>query len=170
MLRFSKHALFATGLLSVLSFTHSAHAANPLEQIVSQEVDKYQQRGKELLNPEEQHRNRHDGSNQQRHHGHDRHDDDGYRNKAKSCNDERNFRSVQGSTHTRLKFVNNTNQEVRTYWLDYNGRRVFYKAIPPHGRYTQPTFQTHPWVVSDTHDNCLHIFVSSQPVSSVHIR
>jgi hypothetical protein len=170
MLHSSKYALIATGLLSVLSFTHSAHAANPLEQIVSQEVDKYQQRGKERVNQEEQHRNRHDDRNKQGHHGHDRHDHDGDRNNAKSCNDERNFRSVQGSVHTSLKFTNNTRQEVRTYWLDYNGRRVFYKAIPPHGQYTQPTFQTHPWVVTDTRDNCLHIFVSNQPAASVDIR
>ena len=164
MQTFRKHALIALGVLTLASFANIANAANPLEQI-NQEVDKYQQRGRERGDEVDQFR--HD-----REHGRKRHDHEGQQQSgaSSSCRDERNLRSVQGNVHTSMKFLNNSNQEVRTYWLDYSGRRVFYKAIPPHGQYTQPTFQTHPWVVTDTRDNCMSIFVSNQPSAIAEIR
>ena len=41
-----KHALMTLGVLTLASFANIANAANPFEQI-NQEVDKYQQRGRE---------------------------------------------------------------------------------------------------------------------------
>jgi von Hippel-Lindau disease tumor supressor len=159
-----KHALIALGVLTLASFANIANAANPLEQI-NQEVDKYQQRGRERADEVDQYRHH-------REHGRKRHDHEGQQQSgaSSSCRDERNLRSVQGNVHTSMKFLNNSNQEVRTYWLDYSGRRVFYKAIPAHGQYTQPTFQTHPWVVTDARDNCINIFVSNQPSAIAEIR
>ena len=137
-----KHALIALGVSTLASFANIANAANPLEQI-NQEVDKYLQRGRERADEVDQYRYR-------REHGRKRHDHEGQQQSgaSSSCRDERNLLSVQGNMHTSMKFLNNSNQEVRTYWLDYSGRRVFYKAIPPQCQYTQPTFQTHPWVVT----------------------
>jgi len=159
-----KHALIASGVLALASLTHMVHAANPLEQI-NHEVDKYQQRGRERADEVDKLRN-------PREHGHKRHAHEGQQQSSasSSCHDERNLRSVQGNVHTSMKFLNNSNQEVRTYWLDYSGRRVFYKAIPPYGQYTQPTFQTHPWMVTDARDNCMNIFVSNQPSAIAEIR
>ncbi|PUE57713.1 hypothetical protein B9Z36_07300 [Limnohabitans sp. Rim8] len=154
----AKQPLMILGFVSVLSLACVAQAANPLEQI-NQEIDKHQQRGKEHAN---EHRNRHEQGHKTEHHGES--------NGSSTCNDERNLRSLQGNVHTSMKFLNNSNQEVRTYWLDYSGRRVFYKAIPPHGQYTQPTFQTHPWVVTDQRDKCLNIYVSNQPSGIAEIR
>ena len=154
----AKQPLMILGLVSALTFACAAHAGNPFEQI-NQEIDKHQQRGKERAN---EHRNRHDHGNSNEGHG--------GQNASGSCSDERNLRSVQGNVHTTMKFLNNSNHEVRTYWLDYSGRRVFYKAIPPHGQYTQPTFQTHPWVVTDQRDKCLNIYVSNQPSGIAEIR
>ncbi len=164
MQTFRKHALIALGVLTLASFAYIANAANPLEQI-NQEVDKYQQRGRERADEVDQYRHH-------REHGRKRHDHEGQQQSgaSSSCRDERNLRSVQGNVHTSMKFLNNSNQEVRTYWLDYSGRRVFYKAIPAHGQYTQPTFQTHPWVVTDARDNCINIFVSNQPSAIAEIR
>jgi len=133
----AKVPFLTLGLLAAMHSVSVAHAANPLEQIANQQVDKFQQRSNETHT---------------------------------SCRDERNLRSVQGNVHTAMKFVNRTHQEIRSYWLDYNGRRVFYKAIPPNGNYTQPTFQTHPWVITDQRDNCLDIYVSNQPSAFVEIR
>jgi von Hippel-Lindau disease tumor supressor len=157
----AKAPLITLGLIAAMTLAGAAHAANPLEQIVNQGVEKLQQRGNERSNDR--------GSDNERYS--DRQDDD-HRNDANtaSCRDERSLRSVQGNVHTTMKFVNRTNQEVRSYWLDYSGRRVFYKAIPPNGNYTQPTFQTHPWVITDQRDNCLDIYVSNQPSAVVEIR
>ena len=159
-------------ILAALTLTGTAHAVNPLDQVVNQQVDRLQQRHLERHNSDnEQFGNRQDNRDhrgKRDHHG--SHDDHHHKNANTSCRDERNLRSVQGSVHTTMKFVNRTNQEVRSYWLDYNGRRVFYKAIPPNGNYTQPTFQTHPWVLTDQRDNCLDIYVSNQPSAVVDIR
>ena len=96
------------------------------------------------------------------------HPDDNHSN-AGSCRNENSLRSTQGTQRTTVRFVNNTDHEVRTYWIDYNGRRVFYKKIKPHGNYTQPTFQSHPWVITDERDNCMEVFVSQQPSAVVNI-
>lgn len=173
----AKAPVITLGLMAALTFAGAVQAANPLEQIVNQQVDKFQQRGNERGSDHDQNGNRyddrdhrgHNDRNNDRHHG--RHDDNHHNNNSSnSCRDERSLRSVQGNVHTSMKFVNRTNQEVRSYWLDYSGRRVFYKAIPPNGNYTQPTFQTHPWVITDQRDNCISIFVSNQPSAVAEIR
>ena len=167
------------GLMAALSLAGAAYAANPLEQIVNQGVEKLQQRGSDRMNDRgsdnerygHRHDDRHDDLDHRGHRDHhSRHDDDHHNDDNASCRDERGLRSVKGNAHTSMKFVNRTNQEVRSYWLDYNGRRVFYKAIPPNGNYTQPTFQTHPWVITDQRDKCLDIYVSNQPSAVVEIR
>jgi hypothetical protein len=166
-----KVPLITLGLMAALTLTGAAHAANPLEQIVNQGVEKLQQRGNERNADNERYSDRQD---EREHRGrrdhHGRQDNGHHNNSDRSCRDERDLRSVQGNVHTSMKFVNRTNQEVRSYWLDYSGRRVFYKAIPPNGSYTQPTFQTHPWVITDQRDNCLDIYVSNQPSAAVEIR
>jgi hypothetical protein len=165
----------ALGLMAALSLAGAAYAVNPLEQIVNQGVEKLQQRGSERHNDRGSDNERYsDRQDDREHRGrrdhHGRHDDDHHNDDNASCRDERGLRSVKGNVHTSMKFVNRTNQEVRSYWLDYNGRRVFYKAIPPNGNYTQPTFQTHPWVITDQRDKCLDIYVSNQPSAVVEIR
>ena len=120
-------------LITSITFTCNLHATSPIEQK----------------------QNSHERSDQQNNH-HAEYDSSGF------CRNERNLRSVQGNAHTTIKFLNNRKQEVRIYWLDYTGRRVYYKTIPPHDQYTQPTFQTHPWVVADQRDNCTNIFVSNK--------
>jgi von Hippel-Lindau disease tumor supressor len=156
----AKVPLITLGLMAALTFAGAVQAANPLEQIVNQQVDKFQQHGNARGQDNAQHGYR----------SPDRHHSEHNQNSSKSsCRDERNLRSIQGNVHTTMKFVNRTNHEVRSYWLDYSGRRVFYKAIPPNGNYSQPTFQTHPWVITDQRDNCLNIYVSNQPSAVVTI-
>jgi VHL beta domain len=156
-----KNQLLALGLIAGFAMTGMAYAGNPFEQI-SQGSDKLQQRGHERMHEEK--------NNHHERHGHSGQEDRNDRNSAKSCANEQSLRSTQGSVNTSVKFINNSKQEVRIYWLDYNGRRVFYKAIPTNGQYTQPTFQTHPWVITDSRDICMQVYVSSQPSATVNIR
>lgn len=163
----------AAALIPTIALACAAHAANPLEQVINQQAEKLQQRSSErrgsdnYLTAEE----RHEGRNQHNHREHRGHEEGAHRETGNNtCSDERNLRSVQGNVHTTMKFVNQTRQEIRSYWLDYNGRRVFYKAIAPNASYTQPTFRTHPWVITDAHDNCISIFVSNQPSAVAQIR
>jgi von Hippel-Lindau disease tumor supressor len=170
----AKVPLITLGLMAAMTLSGAAHAANPLEQIVNQGVEKFQQRGNDRSNDRgsdnERYSDRHDDREHRGRHGqHGRKDDDHHNDANASCRDELSMRSIQGNVHTSMKFVNRTNHEIRSYWLDYSGRRVFYKAIPPNGNYTQPTFQTHPWVITDQRDNCLAIYVSNQPSVVVEI-
>ena len=73
------------------------------------------------------------------------------------CPAERGLRSVNGNFHTQVRFVNDSARPLQTYWLDYQGKRVAYKVVPPHGSYTQPTYLTHPWVVTDE-GRCLGVY------------
>ncbi len=166
------------GLVSAVTFVCAAHAANPLEQIVNQQVnqqaERYTQRSNDRVEDNNAHNERRDDHDRRerrdRHDRHGRNDDNRNNGGNASCRDESSLRSVQGNVHTTMKFVNRTNKEIRSYWLDYSGRRVFYKAIAPNGNYTQPTFQTHPWVITDQRDNCINIVVSNRPSDVVEIR
>jgi len=48
---------------------------------------------------------------------------------------------------------------VRLYWLDYEGKRVLYGNIPEGQTVRQPTFTSHPWVITDTNDKCLELYI-----------
>jgi hypothetical protein len=75
------------------------------------------------------------------------------------CPGEGGWRSTEGRTPTYINFANRTGQAIRTYWLDYQGRRRFYNEIPPGTTHRQPTYLTHPWVVTDANGNCLRILM-----------
>ena len=74
------------------------------------------------------------------------------------CPAERGLRSINGNFHTQVRFVNDSARPVQTYWLDYQGKRVPYKVMPPHSSHTQPTYLTHPWVVTDEGQRCLGVY------------
>lgn len=77
-----------------------------------------------------------------------------------SCQLESQLKSTDGKTPFNLTFANNTNETLQTLWLDYNGKRVFYRDIPPGTSYVQRTFITHPWVVADKSGRCLRLYVT----------
>ena len=159
---------FATwGLLASLALP--ALAAPSLESL-GQQLSNLKQVGQDRM---------HDRVHRDRYEGHDRHEgkeegrpDHGHNDHsvAAACRQETGLRSLQGSTATRLEFVNTSSREVRVYWLDYKGQRVFYRAIPAGGKYLQPTFKTHPWVMTDQNDRCIDLLVSQQPYQSYRIR
>lgn len=138
--------------ITLLNLFNPSHASNTFDAIVNLGVGQIQQH-----HSDHGHDNAHNSRNA--HFGH-----------GSSCRDENRLRSVQGNVHTQMKFINRSHQEVRTYWFDYSGRRVFYKAIPPNGGYTQPTYQTHPWVLTDQSNNCIGIFISNRPFENAEIR
>lgn len=146
------HLLFASGM-SALLLSVPVHANNLMDQ-VGQGIDKARQ-----LQQARGHKGQEESYRDHRH-DHDR---------GQGCSSERNLRSLQGSEHTSVRFVNDKPFAVRTYWLDYNGRRVFYKQIPAGGSHVQPTYRTHPWVITDERDQCLQIFVSERSKDEVRI-
>lgn len=78
---------------------------------------------------------------------------------ARSCADERSLRSVEGRTLSEIVFVNLSSGQRKVYWLNYSGQRQLYNTLAPQRQYTQPSYLTHPWVVTDASDTCLGIYV-----------
>lgn len=73
------------------------------------------------------------------------------------CEQESGLRSIEGVKATEFTLTNHTKFTLLLYWLNYEGKRVKYEEIPPGQRVNQPTFLTHPWVVTDTKGRCIRI-------------
>ena len=85
------------------------------------------------------------------------------------CAQERGLRSLEGTTSTSITFVNDSRGMIRTYWIDYRGTRVFYAEVPPGGSYVQQTFLTHPWVVTNSQEDCLGVYMPAAYPMRFHI-
>ena len=80
------------------------------------------------------------------------------------CGREDALRSVDGTRPTNVTFINQSGRRVRTYWLNYAGKRVFYRELGPGDSYTQQTYVTHPWVItSDGSGDCTALY---QPLAA----
>lgn len=79
------------------------------------------------------------------------------------CAQEDHLRSMNGAVSTQVTFVNHSGVPIRTYWLNYEGKRVFYREIAPGASYVQQTYVTHPWVI--TNDRSGHCIAIYQPQS-----
>jgi hypothetical protein len=77
---------------------------------------------------------------------------------SKQCVSESVSSSQNGKIATEITFINQRSAPVKLYWLDYLGQRKFYTLIAPRNRITQSTYVTHPWVITDTNDNCLGVY------------
>ena len=83
---------------------------------------------------------------------------------------EKGLKSENGNVKTRITFVNRSKQPVKAYWLDYNGERVFYKELKPSESYSLDTFLTHPWLITDLHDNAWDVYMPTVQPRTVIIR
>lgn len=86
-----------------------------------------------------------------------------------SCSDEPQLISGPGVFAATIQFINSTDKTVRVYWRNYNGQRVRYSVLTPGNQYTQPTFASHVWVITDTTDQCLAIFVPGSGANRANI-
>ena len=73
------------------------------------------------------------------------------------CDQESHLRSKEGVKAIEFTLTNHTKSTLFLYWLNYEGKRVKYEEVPPGQRVNQPTFLTHPWVVTDTKGRCIRI-------------
>ena len=56
------------------------------------------------------------------------------------CSEESQLRSLNADSPTGITLVNQGGREVRAYWIDYKGARVFYSQLSPGQRYGLNTF------------------------------
>ena len=79
-------------------------------------------------------------------------------------------KSVASTKSAQITFVNQTNETVRVYWLNFSGQRVLYKSLPAGQSYTQNTYITHPWVVLDPSGKCVGSLTAAMPSQTYVIR
>jgi hypothetical protein len=85
----------------------------------------------------------------------------------KSCADESRLKSINSKVSTFVTFKNQSSQVIKTYWLDYHGKRKHYKTLSPSQQHRQQTYVTHPWVITDENDQCLGIVMPKATESEV---
>lgn len=75
------------------------------------------------------------------------------------CDAEKTLKSGQGKS-INVKFINNTGSTVKIYWITATGTKVPYNNNLTNGAtHNQQTFVTHPWVITDSNDKCLGVFL-----------
>ena len=89
---------------------------------------------------------------------------------ATTCKDEKTLTSLPGDRAAQITFTNNTAAVRDVYWINYSGQRVFYKALLPGQNYVQPTYITHPWVITDSGGACKAAIVAQQPSVDFQVR
>jgi hypothetical protein len=47
---------------------------------------------------------------------------------------------------------------INVFWIDYDGRRHFYRSLGKGDSQAFDTYATHPWVVTDASGNCLGVW------------
>jgi len=89
--------------------------------------------------------------------------------KQRPCQAEQGQKSKQSTALVGLTFQNDSASSVNIYWLDFGGNRVLYSTLGPGAGYVQYTFPTHPWVVTDSANTCLSIWVATDRPGTVTI-
>lgn len=76
-----------------------------------------------------------------------------------ACDTESELKSKNANVETYIRFVNESDQAVEVYWIDYNGERKKYFDIEP-GKKTEGggTYVSHPWIIVNKQNECLGIY------------
>jgi von Hippel-Lindau disease tumor supressor len=75
------------------------------------------------------------------------------------CNNFGKLRSKNSNTPTKIRFVNERDETVRIFWLDFGGAMRFYAEVEAGATLLQPTYLTHPWIILDNTGNCTGPFM-----------
>jgi hypothetical protein len=78
-------------------------------------------------------------------------------------------RSLNHQYATSITFVNRRATPVALYWIDYNGGRDLYTKIAPGETITQPTYRTHPWLLTDDDQKIIGMVYASRDPARVTI-
>jgi von Hippel-Lindau disease tumor supressor len=86
--------------------------------------------------------------------------------------EEAGIKSTPGSpaTSTFVRFVNQTQEQIKVYWLDLKGKRVLYLTLNPGQDGGISTYLTHPWLIADSQGNAKDIFFPDSRGRKIEIR
>lgn len=83
------------------------------------------------------------------------------------CAAESQCRSEHTEERVALRITNKGYEDVKIYWINYDGHRVFYRGLAPEESYVQATYVGHPWVITDQFDRCQKLFVAARDLDDV---
>jgi hypothetical protein len=89
---------------------------------------------------------------------------------AISCDEEKNLHSEATKSPASIGFANIGNRTLRVYWLDHNGSRILYGTLEGGQVLGLQTYLTHPWVIADTKDNCIGIYLPTITALSLAVK
>ncbi len=78
---------------------------------------------------------------------------------------QRPYPSTDKGGEITLKVVNETKDTVKLFWIDRDGRPVFYNDIDGEKEHERRTFVGHVWLVLNNRGQALAVFEASDPVS-----
>jgi len=55
--------------------------------------------------------------------------------------------------------MNQHESPVHLYWIDYAGERKLYGTVSQGKSFTQVTYMTHPWLITDLTGKCISIYL-----------
>jgi hypothetical protein len=77
---------------------------------------------------------------------------------AKNCDDAATLKSGDFTTETQVLFMNQSQDAIKTYWVNYGGGLEFYNTLLPGQEVMQQTAPSHVWIITDVNNQCLAIF------------
>ncbi|HSH04728.1 MAG TPA: hypothetical protein VLL52_19610 [Anaerolineae bacterium] len=72
------------------------------------------------------------------------------------------YQSEQDNHLTEIEFINNLDEKVYIYWINYKGNEKHYKDLKPGKSYTVETYASHPWIIYDDDDKELGVIVATE--------
>lgn len=71
---------------------------------------------------------------------------------------------------TTITWVNKTSKTIKVYWINYDGKRVYYESIAQGETFLQRTWESHPWIVLDSTGACRGFAVAGPNESTYEVR
>jgi hypothetical protein len=88
---------------------------------------------------------------------------------TRACSEEGGLRSLSSTSGIAMSFTNQRSDSVKLYWLNFSGVRVNYSTIAPGATYRINSYRTHPWVVTDSSDQCQVIYLPEEDGANITI-
>ncbi len=74
------------------------------------------------------------------------------------------IRSINSDVETTIQFVNESEQTIKVYWLNFEGKREGGTILKPGECHEGTTYLTHPFLIADQDDNAWYVyFPDAQP-------
>jgi hypothetical protein len=90
--------------------------------------------------------------------------------KGLSTNANHPTRSLNSDTKALITFVNRSGQSVNIYWIDFGGNRQLYKTLEAGGSFSQQTYLTHPWLITDAGGRPWNVYMPQARPRTVYLQ